>query len=365
MSQTPTPGAPDLAERLLEATTGTLELFAVHIGRELKLYEALDRHGPLDAPGLAELTSIHPRYAREWLEQQAVAGFIAVDGSPAGRGADADESRTYVLPTEHRGALVDPIDADHLAPFAAMVVGIAAVLDDVVQAFRSGTGVPYASYGTAFRHGQGAINRPAFTSDLVKSWLPAVDGVADALADGGRLLDVGTGHGWSAIAVKSAWPAAEVVGIDTDVASIEDARRNAEDAGVDVTFEVADPDGDDIEARAPVDVVIVMEALHDMSRPVQVLAAARRALAEDGCVVVADEAVAESFTAPGDVVERMMFGWSVNHCLPASMAEHPSAAIGTAIRPGTVADLARAAGFGRCEVVDVDAGFFRIYRLSV
>jgi len=362
-SPTPAPAIgtePDLGQRLMDATTSTLELYAVYLGDRLGLYDALDRHGPLDAEGLARTAGIADRYALEWLEQQAVAGLLTVvDG-------DDEQSRRFALPAEHRGVLADPLDGEHLAPFASMVVGIAGVLDEVVEAYRTGGGVPYAHYGTAFRHGQGAINRPAFSTDLVKAWLPAVAGVPTALADGGLVLDVGTGAGWSAIAVKCAWPAARVVGVDTDEGSIADARTNAASAAVDVDFVLArDHEGGDLAALGPADVVLVLEALHDMARPVDVLVAAREALSPGGIVVVADEAVAETFTAPGDDLERMMYGWSVSHCLPASMAESPSAAIGTAIRPSTVAAVAADAGFGQCDVVDVDAGFFRLYRLSV
>jgi SAM-dependent methyltransferase len=343
--------SPDLTQRLLDAATGTLELFAVHIGTSLGLYTTLDRSGPLTADELAARAGIHRRYALEWLEQQAVAGFLdVVDGTTT-------DDRRYALPFENRGALVDPIDGDHLAPLAPMVVGIAGVLDEVVEAYRTGGGVPYSHYGVHFRHGQGGVNRPAFTSDLVKSWLPAVAGVSDRLALGGRVVDVGTGHGWSAIAVKSQWPAAEVIGVDTDEASIADARRNAAQAAVDVRFETALPSQE-------VDVALVLEALHDMSRPVEVLRSLREALAPGGIVVIADEAVADSFAAPGDDIERLMYGWSVSHCLPAAMAEQPSAALGTVLRPRTVAEIAAAAGFSRCDVVDVDAGFFRIYRLA-
>jgi precorrin-6B methylase 2 len=351
----------DLTQRLMDHTIGTLELFAVHIGRRLGLYAALDRHGPLTVPQLAERAGIDARYAREWLEQQAVAGVLDVSATGAGA---RDEDRRFALPAAHRGALLDPIDGDHLAPFAGMVVAIANVLDDVIDAFRTGAGVPYARYGAEFRHGQGDINRPAFTTDLVKAWLPAVAGVADRLAGGGRLLDIGTGHGWSAIAVKAAWPAADVVGVDTDEASITEAARNAAEAGVEARFAVVDSAGSGLAAHGTVDVALVLEALHDMSDPAGVLGAVRGALAPGGVVVVADEAVAEQFTAPGDELERMMYGWSVTHCLPASRAEQPSAALGTALRPGAVAELAAEAGFGSCSVVDVDAGFFRIYRLA-
>lgn len=351
--------SPDLVDRLTTSTIGALEMFSIYLGTELGLYEALDRHGPLTATSLAETAGINERYAHEWLEQQAVAGFIAV-------ASDGDATtRAYALPAEHRGALIDPVDESHLAPFSGLIAGIGSVLDQVVEAYRTGDGVPFADYGKALRHGQGGINRPAFSTDLVKAWLPATTGVTERLGVGGRVIDLATGVGWSAIAVQAAWPSAEVIGVDIDEASIIDARANAKESGVDVRFELVDEDGDDLAQFGPADVVLILEALHDMSRPVEVLAKARAALAPGGTVVVADEAVAETFAAPGDELERLMYGWSVTHCLPASMETQPSAALGTALRPAEVARLAAEAGFANCDVVDVDAGFFRIYQLTV
>jgi hypothetical protein len=108
---------------------------------------------------------------------------------------------------------------------------------------------------------------------------------------------------------------------------------------------------------------LILEALHDMSRPVEVLTAVRAALSADGALLVADEAVAPTFTAPGDDLERMMYGWSITHCLPAAMVEQPSAAIGTVLRESTLRSMGLAAGFSSVEVLDVDGGFFRIYAL--
>jgi Rv2258c-like winged HTH domain len=64
-----------LSERLVASTIGALELFSIHVGRALGLYDLLTQ-GPTTAPVLAERAGIAPRYAREWLEQQAVAGLI-------------------------------------------------------------------------------------------------------------------------------------------------------------------------------------------------------------------------------------------------------------------------------------------------
>ncbi|WP_165983876.1 class I SAM-dependent methyltransferase [Streptomyces sp. YIM 98790] len=353
----------NLEERVFGAAVGTLELFGIYLGSRLGLYEVLDERrrtgrGPVTYGEFAAEAGIHPRYAREWLEQQAVADMLAVD-DPA---ADA-EARRYHLPAAHAGVLVDQEAADHLAPLARMVVGIAGVLDEVADAYRTGGGVPYARYGEDFRHGQGGINRPAFTTALVEEWLPAAEDVTERLrTSGGRVADLGCGHGWAAIALASAFPRAEVWGLDADPESVEDARANAEARQARVRFVTADASA--VAAHGPFDLILVLEALHDMAQPVKALAAARDALAEGGSVIVADEAVAERFTAPGGDLERMMYGWSISACLPSVMAEGPGHAIGTVIREDTVRELAAEAGFGAVEVLPVDAGFFRLYRMT-
>jgi len=118
-----------------------------------------------------------------------------------------------------------------------------------------------------------------------------------------------------------------------------------------------------LDVAGSVDLVLILEALHDMAQPVAALEAARSVLAPDGAVLIADEKVAEQFHPLGDEQERMMYGWSVVHCLPASMAEPDSAALGTVIRPGLVRLLADQAGFASFQQTDIDGGFFNIYVL--
>jgi hypothetical protein len=78
-------------------------------------------------------------------------------------------------------------------------------------------------------------------------------------------------------------------------------------------------------------------------------------------LLVGDELVAPAFAAPGSDLDRMMYGWSISHCLPTQMTEPGSAAIGTVIRESTVRRLAADAGFSRVDVLPVDGGFFRLY----
>jgi 2-polyprenyl-3-methyl-5-hydroxy-6-metoxy-1,4-benzoquinol methylase len=345
-----------LTDRLFQAMIHTLELFGVYLGKRLGLYAALREKGPLTPSRLASAAGIAERYAREWLEQQAVAGLIAVD-HPAKPAAE----RCYRMPAEHVGVLVDPDHAAHLAPFAEMAAGIGGALEHVIAAYRSGAGVPYEAYGAAFVSGQGGINRPAFQRDLTGSWLPAVPDLHARLSADppARVADVGCGVGWSTLALARAYPRAQVVGYDLDAASIAAARARAAAEGLAVRFEQKGAEA----VEGGQDLIVVLEALHDMARPTKVLAAFRAALAPGGSVLIADERVGERFTAPGDDVERMMYGWSIVHCLPVSMVEQPSEAIGTAIRPEIVQRCARDAGFARCEVLPIDNPLFRFYRL--
>jgi 2-polyprenyl-3-methyl-5-hydroxy-6-metoxy-1,4-benzoquinol methylase len=348
-----------ITERLFNATIQSLELFGVYLGRTLGLYRALHRNGPLSSRQLAAAANIHERYAREWLEQQAVAGFLVVDHD-----ASEPSERVFRLPQEYVGVLVEDDDPAHVAPFAHMIVGIAGALPQVAQAYRDGTGVDYHKFGRDFRHGQSGINRPAFLSDLTEQWLPAIPDLHERLQSGPgiRIADVGCGAGWSTIALAHAYPEAEVIGYDLDAASILDARSNAQLKGADARFVCKN--AGEMASDGPFDLVLMLETLHDMSHPREVLAALRRSLAPEGSILIADERVAEQFAAPGDELERMMYGWSISHCVPVAMAEERAEAIGTAIRPEVVHRLAAEAGFSSCEVLPIECQLFRFYRLQ-
>ena len=351
-----TPSEQALEDRLIGAAIGALELQSIHVGRSLGLYESL--RSPRTAAELADHAGIDPRYAREWLEQQAVAGFVSVDGEI--RDDYLDRVRFW-LNGKQLAVLVHEEDPAYVSPLADMLAGGGLVIDRVVEAYRTGHGVPYAAYGKPFRDGQAGINRPAFVNDLPATWIEAAPEVAARLRDGGLVADLGSGTGWSTIAVAKAFPKATVIGFDSDEASVNDARVNADIAGVNVEFKKAD--ASTMSVHGPFDLVLILEVLHDLAHPVEVLEAARRSLSDDGAVLVADEKVADSFQPNGDELERMMYGWSVTYCLPSSMAEESSAAIGTVLRPARLKALAEQAGFSRVETSDIDAGFFRLYVL--
>ena len=352
------PGATDtFVERLFGSVLAALDLQAVYLGDRLGYYRAL-AEGALTSTELAARTGTAERYVREWLEQQAVTGILVTDD----RVADA-LARRYTLPAPYVAPLTDALDLSHFAPFVRFVRRFA-------QADRpAGGGVPHRRRGElgSARRGRSArarpaANRPLFLGPLGREYLPSIPDVDAALRAGGRVADVGCGLGWSSIGIALAYPDATVDGYDVDGPSIEAARRNAREAGVDdrVRFHAVDAATVDGESY---DAVFAFECIHDLPDPVGVLAAMRRLAGDAGAVVVMDERVAETFTAPGDDVERLMYGYSLVCCLADGMAHGPSAGTGTVMRPSTLRRYAVEAGFADVEILDIANDFFRFYRL--
>jgi 2-polyprenyl-3-methyl-5-hydroxy-6-metoxy-1,4-benzoquinol methylase len=357
---TPEP-APDateaLARRLFADGLGALELYTVYLGDRLGLYRALADDGPATSTELARRTGTVERYVREWLEHHAASGLLAVDDPAA-----APLRRRYRIPPEHLPVLADPDDVRYAAYKGVEMVRAARPLPDLVEAFRHGGAPPPLPWEP---EGRAEFNRALFVNLLGTQWLPAIAEVDRRLRaePPARVADMGCGTGWSSIAMATAYPRIGVDGFDLDPDVIAVAAENARDAGVAdrVRFSVLDAADPDLPGRY--DLVTIFEALHDMARPVEALAAARAMLAEGGSVVIADEPVADEFATPASEMERYAYAWSVVSCLPSAMGDPRTAATGAVMRPATLARYAEAAGFARTETLPVDADVWRFYRL--
>jgi SAM-dependent methyltransferase len=346
-----------LAERLFAATIDTLELASVHIGGRLGFYRALADGGDATPGELADRTGTSERYTREWLEQQAVAGFLSVDDP------DAEASgRRYGIPDAHRSVFVDQEDLNYLTPLASLAIGVCGPMEALLEAYRTGGGVPYEAYDV--HEAIGAINRPQFIN-LMADWLASIPEVDVRLRGDppARVADLACGTAWSSIATARAYPKVTVDAIDVDAESIETAARNVAAAGLEGRVRPAVDDASDPTLGGRYDLITIFEALHDMNHPVEALRTARASLADGGCVVIADERVGERFTAPGDELERFNYGWSVLHCLPVGMLDEDSAGTGTVMRPETVRAYAVEAGFAHVDVLPIEHDFWRFYRL--
>jgi SAM-dependent methyltransferase len=348
-----------MADRLLESVVHGFEMVAVAIGDRLGYFRALDG-AALTSAELSVATSTSERYTREWLEQQAVIGYLRI-------AADGDaRSRRYALAPGTSETLARPDALTTMAPLARMVAAAAAQWTRIADAARSGGGLGWAEYGPDMREAQADINAPPLRHLLADDWLrQALPDLHDRLVRGEplRVADVGCGAGWAAIGLATRFPSVTVDAYDIDPDSVALARHNVDQAGLTSRVRVVEQD---LSAGRPdglYDLTLAVECIHDMAHPVPVLEVMREATAPDGTVLVIDEKVAEEFTAPGSTVERLMYGYSTLICLPDAMTGNPTEATGTVMRPAVLDRYAREAGFSGTRVLPVEHDMWRFYEL--
>ena len=241
------------------------------------------------------------------------------------------------------------------------IARVARSLPDVVEAFRTGGGAPALPWEP---EGRAEWNRAMFLNRLGREWLPAIEPVDRRLradprrrSPTSRAARDGRASRW-----PRRTPRSSCTGCDLDPDAIALASEHASGWGVAdrVRFSVADASEP---VDPPYDLVTILEALHDMTRPVDVLRAAREMLTDEGSVVVADERVAETFTAPASERDRYVHGLSVVSCLPEAMGDPGSAVTGAVMRAGTLRRYADEAGFREVEVLPIQDEDLRFYRL--
>jgi len=348
--------AHELAERIYRNAAGTLELYAIYLGEQLGLYRAMASGDWITPAELADRTGTAERYMREWLEHHAVSELVEVEDPTA-------EPRRYRLPKAHVQTLVDRDDLNYSASSGVELARIARQLPHLVHAYRNGTAPPPLPWEP---EGRPDPNRPQFVNLLGTQWLPTMTDVDARLrtAPPAQVCDIACGTGWSSIATAQAYPNVLVHGLDLDEDAIAAARRNAERAGVSDRVSFTTTDAATLAGREPYDLVMIIEALHDMSRPVDALKAARALLAGHGAMLVVDAAVAPEFTVPGSLRDRYEYGWSLIGCLPPAMGDPDSAATGTVMRPATLSRYATQAGFTGVEILPIETDYWRFYRLT-
>jgi SAM-dependent methyltransferase len=323
--------------RLLGAMTGAATTAMVAVGDQLGLYRALADGGSATQDELAARTGMAARYLREWLSQQAAAGFLTY----------CESDGRYTLPAEAAAVLAHEASPAFLAGGATITRGWFAGIDRLTEAFRTGAGIPWEDQDSAVFEGTERFFRPGYTANLTSDWVGALPGVADTLAAGGRVADVGCGHGVATILLAQAYPQASVYGFDFHERSIQVARQRAAQVGLGdrIWFEALDATS---YPAVGFDLICLLDTLHDLGDPAAALAHARKALAPDGAVLVvepnADDDYAANLASP---LAALNYAASTFQCTPAALAQHGGVALGAQAGPEAVRLLAEDAGFSR------------------
>jgi 2-polyprenyl-3-methyl-5-hydroxy-6-metoxy-1,4-benzoquinol methylase len=226
----------------------------VLLGDELGLYKALARES-LTPGELAKRTGTDERYIREWLGNQAAGGYVDYDAA----------SGRYRLNDEQALCLANPAGPVDLAGAYEIAQALFHTYPRVRDNFRSGAGMEWGEHHPCLFHGVERFFRGGYHAHLLDAWLPALDGVVEKLRRGGKVADVGCGHGASTVLMAKAFPTSHFVGYDYHAPSIDVARERAKEAGViNASFEQADATG---YSGRDFDLIAFFDCLHDMADP--------------------------------------------------------------------------------------------------
>jgi SAM-dependent methyltransferase len=229
-------------------------------------------------------------------------------------------------------------------PGAFQLVGsVANIGPELQEAFQTGEGIGWHEHDEDVFHGTERFFGPSYGAFLL-DWIEALDGVDAKLQAGGRIVDVGCGHGAPTIRMAEAYPNSTVVGIDYHEESIEVARERAETAGVAdrVRFEVAtarEYTGSDY------DLVTMFNCYHDMGDPVGVAAHVRETIAEEGSWMIvepyADDRVENNLTPFG----RLGYSISTLACTPNSLSQDVGYGLGAQAGEDQTREVVTEGGF--------------------
>jgi SAM-dependent methyltransferase len=312
----------------------TMAAGSVVVGHRLGLYQGL-AEGPATAEQLAGRTGTDPRYVAEWLRGQAAGGYVSYD----------PVAEVFSLTEEQAYALADP--GGLCLPGAFMLaLGALRAESQVTDAFRTGAGIGWHEHHQDVFTGCEMFFRPGYLANLTTSWVPALDGAEDKLSAGGRVADVGCGHGASTVLLAQAYPQARILGSDYHQASIDTARKRAADAGVAdrARFEVASAQ---TFSGTGYDLVATFDCLHDMGDPVGAARHIRQALEADGTWLIVEPLAGDTLADNLNPVGRIYYSGSTFVCVPNARSQPGGYALGAQAGGAAIRQVTEQAGFTR------------------
>ncbi len=313
----------------------TVSVALAVIGDQLGLYRALAGGEPLTSTEVAERTHTSERYVREWLINQAAAGYL--DYHPA--------TQRYALPAERAVALLAGDSPFYVGGALMIALAMTKAEPRIRENFRTGAGMGWGEHDPYMFEGCERLFRPGYLANLVQSWIPALDGVQAKLERGAQVADIGCGHGASTIILAKAYPNSCFYGFDGHPVSIERACALAQEAGVAdrVTFEVAK--GTDYPGSG-YDLVTYFDCLHDMGDPANSIRHTREVLAPNGTVLLVEPAAGAHIEDNFNPVGQFYSGASVLVCTPNALATGTEA-IGTVATDDAVRTVVEQGGLSR------------------
>jgi SAM-dependent methyltransferase len=175
-----------------------------------------------------------------------------------------------------------------------------------------------------------------------------------------RVAELGCGGGFYLDAMATAWPTAEFIGYDVDSVALALA---AQRLGSNPRVRLRRADARRVADDRPLDLIVAVDALHDMADPAGVLNAGRNALANGGVIAIAEVPYPSEFSGQADSAERLGYLTSLFNCLHHQIEHSGRSAVGAVVREGDIRAWGASAGLPSCTVYGTDAEALRLFVL--
>jgi ubiquinone/menaquinone biosynthesis C-methylase UbiE len=343
-----------LAERVLNETNSAISCLTLYLGHKLNLFNSLKEAGPVTSSDLSAKTNYSERYLREWLECMTVNGYIDYDPS----------TNTFSLSEEHAIVFCNRDNIAYTIPFVYWIPSLSSAMDKLLEAFKTGKGISYSSYGTDLLFAQGEGNRPMFVNDIAK-WISSMPDIENKLkSEGGRVLEVGCGDGWASISLAKYFPLVKIDAIDADSSSINNASKNVKSEGLEERISLYVTPIEKLTVKEKYDLIMTFESIHDIAYPIEALRKMKEMVSTNGTVLVGDVKMEDKLQYKNDFAGKLYYNFSVLLCLPQSLAYTNSEATGAAMTPSTFTKYANNAGFSKIDTLPIEHVILKFYRMS-
>jgi len=305
--------SPAFAERLLTVFNDGALCLMISIGHRTGLFDALRDSAPATSAEIAAKAGLNERYVREWLGAMATGRIVNLD--PAGD--------RFSLPAEHAAFLTRAAGADNIGLFTQYIALLGSVEDDIVECFKKGGGVPYTRF-PRFHEVMAEDSGQSVLSSLESHIVPLVPGLAEKLAAGIRMLDLGCGRGRIINRLAEIYPKSRFTGMDLSSEAILSAWGEAAEKKLrNIEFIVADLSRfDDTAEVEAFDLIATFDAIHDQAKPLNVLRGIHRALRSDGVYLMQDiKGSSHIHNNLDHPLGPALYTVSCMHCMTVSLAQ--------------------------------------------
>jgi ribosomal protein L11 methylase PrmA len=291
--------AGEFTGRVLQDTAATVTTMLAALGDRLGLFKDLADGGPATSAHLAARTGLAERYVREWAAGLYAAGYLTY----------TEHDQRYALPEEHAPTLATEPGPAFFGGVHQELMGALQGYHAVLQAFTTGRGLPAQHLHPDVAEGTSRFTAQWHRNMLVQEWLPLVPDVAAKLRAGAHVADVGCGTGLAVITLATAFPTSRFVGYGVSTDAVDQARRNAKDAGLAdmVRFEALDAASG---LPEHFDVITTFDVVHDAVDPRGLLRAIREALRPDGRYLCLDINCSADPTQNVGPIAALLYGFA-------------------------------------------------------